>query len=326
MRSLVFLILALSACSDPTDRTTAQTSSSVKGGTRDTDHTAVVAVGHSVGGGMLCTGALLTPDLVLTAWHCVANMTGVPATPKCDVDATARPPALQASDVFVVDAADAFAAKGSLAVAEIIGPTAPRFCGHDLAVLRLAKPIVDRAPIAPRLDPAPIVDEPVTVIGYGHTTPLDEMTSGVRTSTASTVESVGATARTAEEELIVTMGPCAGDSGGPMLDSEQRSIGVMSRGSQSTCQHMIYERLDKHAAWLVDVARASATRLAIEPPAWAASPKPIEDAGTALTPATEPTAEQSGCAFTGARSDGWLWLALGSLLAVRRRRATVRRA
>jgi V8-like Glu-specific endopeptidase len=278
-----------------------------------------------VDGGMLCTGALIAPDHVLTAWHCVANMTGVPSTPKCDVDATPRPPALKASDLFVVDGADAFAAKEQLAVAEILSEEAPRFCGYDLAVLRLAKPISDRTWIAPRLDAAPTAGEPVTVIGYGHTKPLDDMTSGVRTLTTSTVESVGASARTAEEELLVTAGPCAGDSGGPLLDSEQRTIGVMSRGSQATCQHMIYERLDAHGPWLVELARASSTRLGIEPPAWAA-PKTVDDAGTDAAPpaAAPPTEEKSGCAYGGASSGGLAWLAVAGALVAMRRRVSAR--
>jgi len=96
---------------------------------------------------------------------------------------------------------------------------------------------------------------------------------------------------------------------------------VMSRGSQATCQHMIYERLDKHGPWLVELALASSTRLGIAPPVWAA-PKTVEDAGADAAPVTpsQPTEEKSGCAYGSAPSNGFVWLVIGGALVAMRRR------
>lgn len=328
-RLLLSLLFVAAGCGDagPTSDFAASTSA-VKGGAPDLSRTSVLAVGHDVDGGMLCSASLLAPDLVLTAWHCVSDMASVGRQPVCGGAApTPRPPAHPASKVFVVDGADVYASRTFFKVAEVLGPpSGPNMCGGDLAVLRLERPLLDRAPIAPRLDAPPVVSEPVTVIGFGQREPLDAASDGVRSFVETTVdhvgeEVIGGRVRATDAELTVAEGPCAGDSGGPLLDASGKTIGVMSRGTQRTCEHMIYGRLDAHAAWLKELGRASAERLGQDVPEWV-EPKPTApedagvDAGGPTVSAASPS-ESDGCGAGRTKPSGAsALLALSALAAV----------
>lgn len=263
------LLVACGAESPPAPEPLDPGRKAILNGKTDSNHTAVVGVYRDAGSDSeLCTGYVIMPDLVLTARHCVSKL--VNPTAGCGgATQTTADTAFDAGKFAVLTQTSPPAPKG-LAVAEVLVLDDPVLCGNDLALLRLEAALDGVTPIAPRLDDAPVVGETLTVIGYGASKGGSTTTSGVRRSLEGvSVLSVGKGTKTGEGEWVVSEGPCAGDSGGPALDASGASIGVMSRGNQSTCKNMIYERLDVHADWLRQAGQASAARLGVDAPAWA---------------------------------------------------------
>jgi hypothetical protein len=300
-------------------------------GTVDQLATSVVAVYRDAGSkSEFCSGTMITADLVLTARHCVVDFAR-PGRAPCDEDEpTIAGAVAAAAEVSVFPETVPASPTSGRVVAEIWTPADDRVCGSDLALLRLATPLDNQRGVVLRLDAPPSVGEPLVVTGYGASVGGPDTTSGVRRTLGPAgveVEAVGETGArtTVAGEWVISRGPCAGDSGSPAFDADGRSIGVMSRGNQATCTHMIYERLDVHADWLREQVRASADRLRTDVPAWAAEPA-----------APPPPATESGCALVG-RSVGaglsagspvarWSWLGgLGALALAgwRRRRDQV---
>lgn len=256
-------------------------------GVADTTTTNVLATGHSVGDGELCSGVLIMPDVVLTARHCVAS--DRPASGACEGASAA---------VFhdIVPLASAWYAVDStlsesttyLPVDEIIelpgGDTLPN-CGNDVVALRLHSPLTV-APATVNLTAEPSVGDVISIVGYGVNAPGAYDSLGVRRRREGIiVESVGqtssgpGTSRTVEGEFVIDQGSCPGDSGGPAFDTEGKVVGLMNRGNTSACQHMIYESVFAHADWIREIALASSTRLGIELPAWASTSGTDTDAG-----------------------------------------------
>lgn len=315
-----------------------EASSPVLDGTDDATDAAVVAIDTMLPTGEeLCTGYLIMPDLVLTARHCVApvvNPTGGCSASNPASGAQGGTP-IAASKLLVARDAVLSAQTKWLAVAEVTvlpGSEGAQLCGRDLAVLRLVSPITDVAPIPLALSGPPTVGEGFTAIGYGVVSPTQGASSDRRRSRGGlSVETVGASARTVDEEWIADTGPCAGDSGSPALDATGASFGVMSRGPKATCKSMIYERVDPHAAFLVDQATQSATRLGVPLPSWAGGGGGAGGAGggggsaSGSTSTGGATTTDSGGCSVGAPSDvhrGGLVVAacaVGVALARRRR-------
>jgi len=321
--------VALIACSasDPAESVRA-TASPILNGLLDTAHPAVLAVDSMLPTGEeLCSGFLITPDLVVTARHCVAPIDN-PSSPGCvAVDAApiatgGVPLAPSALTVFTDGVLSAQSAP--LTVAEVLvtpDSTGASMCGNDLALLRLEKPLEGIAPISLHVDLAPSVGDGFTAVGYGIATPGGPDDSGTRRFLDGlSVTSVGAGSRTSDGEWIADQGPCAGDSGSPALGADGAAFGVMVRGSKATCKSMIYERVDVHAAWLRMQAQASAVRLGGAPPAWASAGWDAgAEGGQAAPPAA--TASAGGCQLGSSSSPNWGTFGLVALLAfVRRRR------
>ena len=202
-------------------------------------------------------------------------------------------------------------------------------CGNDIALVRLATPLDGIAPIALQVATAPAVGEGFTAIGYGVSKRSNLDSSGIRRSRAGlAVTDVGETDRTTDGEWIADAGPCGGDSGSPALDANGASFGVMTRGKKSTCTSMVYERIDVHADFLVEQARASADRLGVAPPDWAGG---AGGAGSGATTgaggardADAPEHGSSGCSVGSGRGSvgglGVLAMAIAWLGARRRTR------
>jgi hypothetical protein len=99
------------------------------------------------------------------------------------------------------------------------------FCNDPLALLELAEPINDVAPMQLRLDTPTTVNETGTLIGWGESTVSPQANSGLRRfQTQLTVRSLSGS------KFITGPGGCYGDDGGPFVSTRTGAVaGVMIR-------------------------------------------------------------------------------------------------
>lgn len=284
------------------------------GGTASgTDQNAVVALVdfHDGVRWALCTAALVAPNLVLTARHCVSE-TDSPAG--CASDGTTVTGGMVKSDkpvqnlyVFVGNEGAASATLGVEAAAaqatQLVFDSTPTVCNHDVAFVVLDRPV--NAPTMPIRIGAPVPNESLTAIGWGVTS------AGTLPSTRQQRAAVlfmgnGPMAiptdpryGAGDAEFIVGESSCAGDSGGPLVASTGALLGIASREGNgqkrdpynyaSTCVgdgvHSIYTHL-KNFEPLIQRAFA------------AAGAQPVLDAPSPA-PEAPPAADGASCGDAG---------------------------
>ncbi len=288
--ALPLLTLALGGCSGGDDAAHGPTraTQAIAGGVDDTTHTNVVGIAILRSGGLAtCTGSLITPTLVLTARHCVSPTEegGVVCSDVRVNGMTLRTTLTEethpAVSFYVTTSAVLMRASSITRVSEVLTPPdslGVPLCGHDIALLRLASPITSVAPLRPRLDMPPSVDEVFTASGYGATTGEGggsgrrRMREGLMVRLVGFEESRGLTLRE-ESEWLADTGTCRGDSGGPALDEIGEVFGVLSRGRSGACESPVYTRVDSFAGWI----RAEAARAVEEggypAPSWVTAPE-----------------------------------------------------
>ncbi len=337
--SFVFLLaLPVSlACSSAqrTDADTSSTAAPILGGTTDEAHPQVVAIFRDAQGAStaeFCSGALIGPNLVLTAAHCGADVvsegTGTACVDTADRKADRSGPPADPARFTVVNTSDAYASSATLhAVTQVVlAPEAGKapMCGNDLALLVLADTIADATPLVPRLDPAPTAGESFTAIGYGYDG--DKGGDGIRRIREGLlISSLGPLGtRATANDWIANQGPCGGDSGSPAIDAKGALVGVMSRGQPTVCKDMLYTRVDPFADWLRAHAVDAAEVGGYPAPSWAL---PNADAGAdagAPPPAPDPSV---GCdaGTTRPGSFGALGIAVALAIAAHQRRRVTSR-
>lgn len=222
----------------------------ILGGTPATvgDFPTVVAIVNNA----LCTGTLVGPDLVLTTAGCVSPETL----------GYASQAELTAATEVILDSVDVYGSDGrSIAAADTI-PN-PDFDvhslgQHDIALIRLAESVTDRAlsPINRVPGDAP-VGVSTTLAGFGVTTANDASSAGklnvVTGKPSASCESTGDDANLLCFDQSDGKGTCSGDGGGPAfidVDGVQRLAGASSFGDQNCALYGAYTRVDAELTFL----------------------------------------------------------------------------
>lgn len=176
--------------------------------------------------GELCSGAVIAPDLVLTAAHCVLERAQYRVVA---VDRRFRPRAIRAI-------------AAAMHPAFVAGTTPRTQPGVDLAILKLAEPLGrDFVPLDPRAAGGVGKGQPVDLAGFGVVGEGMKGTARVlretRLVSLGNLQVANRVLVVADEERraqITGAGACRGDSGGPILaggPGGYRLLGIVSWSS-----------------------------------------------------------------------------------------------
>ena len=205
----------------------------------------------------LCSGALVAPNLILTARHCVSR--AVTATPSCDARGRSHNGDHLAEDV---DPSSIAIYTGSHVRPDVdvpvaravrtLHPTGQVLCDADVAFLVLDRPIANAAVLTMRLHSPVETGDVIMPVGFGGGV---QNVVGLKVARAkSTILATGPSANAATgavlgpREFEVDRATCRGDSGGPAIDVMTGEIvGIVSRGgSCSATGNHVYTRVDAY--------------------------------------------------------------------------------
>jgi hypothetical protein len=210
---------------------------------------AVVAI--DIGGQAMCSGALIAPDLVLTARHCVSRTTPQVACPPQGAQVTGNH---AASALTILTGDDVETATPVAKGRALVTPTSTELCDQDIALIVLDRDVEGIEPLDVREQPV-TMGEHVRAVGYGRSA-NEGGTVGVKL-----LREHVKVLQVTNDEFKVGEATCQGDSGGPALDEQTGQIvGVVSRGGPDclgTTAHNVYTRGDAFLA-LIDEAVAKA--------------------------------------------------------------------
>jgi hypothetical protein len=205
----------------------------------------------------LCSGALVAPNLVLTARHCVSR--AVTATPSCDARGRSHNGDHLAEDVdpssIAIYTGTHVRPDVDTAVARAVRtlhPTGQILCDADVAFLVLDRPIPGAVVLSMRLHGPVEAGDMIMPVGFGGG---PQNVVGFKVARArSTVLTTGPSANAATgavlgpREFEVDRATCRGDSGGPAIDLITGEIvGVVSRGGSCSANgNHVYTRVDAY--------------------------------------------------------------------------------
>ena len=186
-----------------------------------------------VAAGVTCSGTLIDGDRVLTAHHCVSQRSG-------PGEFVARD---QEPDAIRVELGGDYFPWGEVGVRAIVAPPCGYAAGEgDIAILVLERRLVGVPTLAPELDRAPNVGEPVDPAGFGR---CALSADGIKRQTrrGGRIQTVRGSRYRLEASI------CPGDSGGPALDHAGKLVGVISASVMDTSEATVglseFTRLDR---------------------------------------------------------------------------------
>jgi hypothetical protein len=308
-------MLMLAGCAGDAEPRYTVRQQAIQGGYTDNLDKAVVGLVMFVGGGYgTCSGTLITPNIVLTAQHCIAPVENeVQGGVVCGHTSFGSP--YDGDQLYITT--DTVLSQDDNAyyeVDEVIIPPGDGLCGHDIAILVLDQsvPNDEAVPFPPRVD-SPIQADPsgltveseiYSAVGYGNTSDgwgwggggggggsgerrrLDDLQAFCEGLGCGQAEYIY------ETEWLGDTGVCQGDSGGPALDAESRVIGVVSRGAQG-CEDPVYTSVYGWRDWIMGVVIDRSEATGEEVPAWATG-----GATNTSWPVGDPCADDAEC-FSG---------------------------
>ncbi len=267
---------ALSCGSAEPDPNVQAVHSAIAGGEPDsTDANVFLLFSHrGMEGVALCSASLIAPNLLLTARHCVADVSSEQVT--CGKTTAGNP--FPANTFFAANTAsiDDVTKANAFEVSSISVPTQDSdICGFDVALVTLATSVASNIarPLIPRIDRAVAAGEQYTAVGYGTDQPGDAGTAGLRRGrTGLKVNCAPGHCSSGVElsEFVGDAGICSGDSGGPALDADGKVVGVVSR-SADNCNHPVYGSVAAWKDWITGVATDAAAQGKYAVPFWVTS-------------------------------------------------------
>ncbi|RYZ76364.1 MAG: trypsin-like serine protease [Proteobacteria bacterium] len=264
-------IVGLTGCSkfDTQGSVAASNDSSIIGGqdsTGDEDFSRTIVALYNVREGFICTGSLLSNDLVLTAAHCVVGEAS-------DTIVVFHKDAINTVATFLKPIADSNGSLDDLpATAPIRRATAYRVSPvwevkqndllntGDIALLKFKGGMVKGFQRAALLSNAALLKNGQSVIlsGYGTNDGVKDEGSGLLRFVETTIQQTDYTQSEILIEQSLGKGACHGDSGGPAyveIEGKKFVIGVTSRGVndlKNDCSvSAAYTGVPFYAKWLV---------------------------------------------------------------------------